>query len=252
MKKIGFIGAGNMAGALIRGFLASQRYKPDDIWVADPVDSQVRRLKRAHKVDGTRDNRLLVKQSQTVILAVKPQMMAAVLEEIRSGGQPEEALRLDRGGLPAPAPGDRARRPGPRRPGHAEHARSWWGGRLGGGRGQQGHPDRSEADAQALQGGRRGGVDHRRGSARRRDGTLGQRAGLRLPLRREPDRGRGARRPAAEPRHPARLRDPRRRRGDAGRERAVGARAARHGDLARAARRSRGWARSSSTTSARR
>ena len=48
MKKIGFIGAGNMAGALIRGLLASQRFKPDDIWVSDPVDSQVRRLKRAH------------------------------------------------------------------------------------------------------------------------------------------------------------------------------------------------------------
>ena len=31
MKKIGFIGAGNMAGALIRGLLASQRYKPADI-----------------------------------------------------------------------------------------------------------------------------------------------------------------------------------------------------------------------------
>src|SRR5262249_57681952 len=90
MKKIGFVGAGNMAGALIRGLLASQRFKPDDIWVSDPVDSQVRRLKRAHKVDGTRDNRLLVKQSQTVILAVKPQVMASVLEEIRVEATPKK------------------------------------------------------------------------------------------------------------------------------------------------------------------
>src|SRR5262249_57497657 len=89
MKKIGFIGAGNMAGALIRGLLASQRFKADDIWASDPVDSQVRRLKRAHRVEGTRDNRLLVKQSQTVILAVKPQMMAQVLEEIRPEATPK-------------------------------------------------------------------------------------------------------------------------------------------------------------------
>ena len=196
MKKIGFIGAGNMAGALIRGFLASQRYKPDDMWVADPVDSQVRRLKRAHKVDGTRDNRLLVKQSQTVILAVKPQMMAAVLEEIRSETSPKKLFVSIAAGFPLrrleTGLGGQARvvrvmpnTPGPGRAGH-----------LGGGRGQQGHPDRSEADPQALQGGRRGGVDHRRGPARRGDGALGQRARLRLPLRGEPDRGRGARRPA--------------------------------------------------------
>ena len=90
MKKIGFIGAGNMAGALIRGLLASQKYKPGDIWVSDPQDAQVRRLKRAHKVEGTRDNRLLVRQSQTVILAVKPQMMAQVLDEIRPEANPKK------------------------------------------------------------------------------------------------------------------------------------------------------------------
>jgi len=90
MKKIGFIGAGNMAGALIRGLLASQRYKPADIWVSDPQDAQVRRLKRAHKVEGTRDNRLLVRQSQTVILAVKPQAMAQLLDEIRPEANPKK------------------------------------------------------------------------------------------------------------------------------------------------------------------
>ena len=100
MKKIGFIGAGNMAGALIRGLLASQRFKPEDMWVADPVDSQVRRLKRAHKVDGTRDNRLLVKQSQTVILAVKPQVMAGLLEEIRVEATPKKLFISIAAGFP--------------------------------------------------------------------------------------------------------------------------------------------------------
>ena len=50
MKKIGFIGAGNMAGALIRGFLASQRFKADDIWVADKGSDMVVRFDPAGRV----------------------------------------------------------------------------------------------------------------------------------------------------------------------------------------------------------
>jgi pyrroline-5-carboxylate reductase len=89
MKKIGFIGAGNMAGALIRGLLATEQYDADDIWASDPVEGQLRRLKRAHKIEVTRDNRELVRRSQTIILAVKPQVMASLLDEIR----PEASIR---------------------------------------------------------------------------------------------------------------------------------------------------------------
>ena len=42
-----------------------------------------RRLKRQHKIETTRENRAVVRGSQTIILAVKPQNMAAVLDEIR-------------------------------------------------------------------------------------------------------------------------------------------------------------------------
>ena len=90
MKKIGFIGAGNMAVALIRGLLQAGRYKAEDLWASDPVDAQLRRLKRLYKVESTRDNRELVRKSQTIILAVKPQMMAQVLEEIRSEAGPKK------------------------------------------------------------------------------------------------------------------------------------------------------------------
>jgi pyrroline-5-carboxylate reductase len=83
MKKIGFIGAGNMAGALVKGLLRAAGYPPADIWVSDAADAQLRRLKRAYKIEGTRDNRELVRGSQTIVLAVKPQVMAQVLEEIR-------------------------------------------------------------------------------------------------------------------------------------------------------------------------
>lgn len=100
MKKIGFIGAGNMASALIRGFLREGKYKPTDLWVSDPVDAQVRRLKRAHKIEGTRNNRDIVRGSQTVILAVKPQAMAQVLEEIRAEANPKKLFISIAAGFP--------------------------------------------------------------------------------------------------------------------------------------------------------
>jgi len=100
MKKVGFIGAGNMAGALIRGLLRAKRYQPGDLWVSDVADSQVRRLKRTHKIDGTRDNVALVRDSQTIVLAVKPQVMADVLEGIRAEVTPKKLFISIAAGFP--------------------------------------------------------------------------------------------------------------------------------------------------------
>lgn len=100
MKKIGFVGAGNMTGALLRGLLRAGQYKPGSIAASDPLEAQIRRLKRLHKVDVTRDNRALVRQSQIVVLAVKPQMMAGVLEEIRSETNPRKLFISIAAGFP--------------------------------------------------------------------------------------------------------------------------------------------------------
>lgn len=100
MKKIGFIGAGNMTGALIKGLLRAGQCKADDMIASDPVDAQTRRLKRLHKVEVTRDNKALVKQSQTIILAVKPQAMASVLDELRSEVNPRKLFVSIAAGFP--------------------------------------------------------------------------------------------------------------------------------------------------------
>jgi pyrroline-5-carboxylate reductase len=100
MKKIGFVGAGNMAGALIRGLLRTGQYDAADMCASDPVDAQLRRLKRAYKIEVTRDNRALVRQSQTVILAVKPQVMAGLLDEIRAEATPRKLFLSIAAGFP--------------------------------------------------------------------------------------------------------------------------------------------------------
>jgi pyrroline-5-carboxylate reductase len=100
MKKIGFIGAGNMTGAIVKGLLAAARYKAGDLWVSDVAEGQVRRLKRGYKIEGTRDNRALVRGSQTIVLAVKPQVMAQVLDEIRPEATPKKLFVSIAAGFP--------------------------------------------------------------------------------------------------------------------------------------------------------
>jgi pyrroline-5-carboxylate reductase len=83
MTKLGFIGAGNMAGALIKGLIAAKLYKPKDIIASDTVPAQLKKLAKAYHVEGSHDNRAVVRAAQTIILAVKPQILDQVLAEIR-------------------------------------------------------------------------------------------------------------------------------------------------------------------------
>jgi pyrroline-5-carboxylate reductase len=57
-------------------------------------------VKRAYKVEGTRDNRALVRGSHTIVLAVKPQVMAQVLEEIRPEATPKKLFVSIAAGFP--------------------------------------------------------------------------------------------------------------------------------------------------------
>jgi len=83
MRKIGFIGAGNMAGALVRGLVRAKKVAARDMWASDAVPAQLQRLRRTHKIAVTRDNLELVRGSGIVVLAVKPQVLEQVLTEIR-------------------------------------------------------------------------------------------------------------------------------------------------------------------------
>jgi pyrroline-5-carboxylate reductase len=82
-KKLGFVGAGNMARALVKGVLASGLHRPSEIWVTDTLADARRLMRRRHGVRSAGDNRELVRGSEIVVLAVKPQVLPAVLDECR-------------------------------------------------------------------------------------------------------------------------------------------------------------------------
>ena len=80
-KTIGFIGAGNMAETLIGGLINSNQSKPENIICSDVRKSRLIELEKQFGVQTTTDNIAIVKASEIIIYAVKPQIIAEVLKE---------------------------------------------------------------------------------------------------------------------------------------------------------------------------
>lgn len=79
---VGFIGGGNMAEAMVRGLVASGRAS-SSLMISEPDAGRRRAMSRRYGVVATDENALVVQSSRTVVLAVKPQILAGVLEALR-------------------------------------------------------------------------------------------------------------------------------------------------------------------------
>ncbi len=79
----GFIGSGKMATALVRGMIRAGAAAPGSITVADPIEAARSALAAESGATAAADNRRVAEASDVLVLAVKPQSMAAVLEELR-------------------------------------------------------------------------------------------------------------------------------------------------------------------------
>ncbi|MDB6084489.1 MAG: pyrroline-5-carboxylate reductase [Gammaproteobacteria bacterium] len=77
IRRLAFIGGGNMAAALIGG-LIKRGLSRERIVVADPSREQMERLIGDHGITAAADNRDAVAGAEVVVLAVKPQQMRAV------------------------------------------------------------------------------------------------------------------------------------------------------------------------------
>ena len=83
MYAAGFVGAGNMARALVRGLIDAGLFLPGSLQVTDVVAGHRQEFRAKYGVGWAADNRELVRTSRTIVLAVKPQMLAEVTREIR-------------------------------------------------------------------------------------------------------------------------------------------------------------------------
>lgn len=81
--KLGFIGTGNMASAIMGGVIGKGLFKPDEIIGADLFAPGRERAKEQYGIHVTADNKEVVKNAEVIILSVKPQFYADVIAGIR-------------------------------------------------------------------------------------------------------------------------------------------------------------------------
>ncbi len=82
MQKIGFLGCGNMASAIIGGAVGSKFLKGNEISVFDIDSNKANALTNAYGVKACDSAKSLAEECEYVVLAVKPQVFPAVLPQI--------------------------------------------------------------------------------------------------------------------------------------------------------------------------
>jgi pyrroline-5-carboxylate reductase len=83
-RRIGFIGAGNMAEAIIRGLLESRTVDPGNITASDVMPQRLEFMATTYGIGTTEDNGALLAAADILVLAIKPQVAGQVLAHIAS------------------------------------------------------------------------------------------------------------------------------------------------------------------------
>ncbi|HBT97341.1 MAG TPA: pyrroline-5-carboxylate reductase, partial [Desulfobulbaceae bacterium] len=103
VKKIGFIGGGNMAVALIGGLVQSKTAPAQNIICSEPRREARRNLEESFGVVTTDDNLSVIRQSEIVIYAVKPQVLPQVLRQSASAVDATKLIISIAAGVPLAA-----------------------------------------------------------------------------------------------------------------------------------------------------
>jgi pyrroline-5-carboxylate reductase len=83
-KQLVFIGAGNMAEALVKGIVAAGILPGASITVTDPLAERQEHFRSTYGTRATQDNAAAAASADVLVLAVKPQVMAEALTQIRA------------------------------------------------------------------------------------------------------------------------------------------------------------------------
>jgi len=81
VNSIGFLGAGQMSFAMIKGLVEAKAFVPSSIFVSDPYEDQLRKCEKLGAVV-TKSNTFVVETVEVVVLCVKPNIVVSVLQEI--------------------------------------------------------------------------------------------------------------------------------------------------------------------------
>ena len=87
--RIAFVGAGNMAGALIRGLIGNGTVAADQIIASDPEEERLTALQSELAIRTSSDNAEAVRDATVVVLATKPQVFPLVLPGLAGALRPD-------------------------------------------------------------------------------------------------------------------------------------------------------------------
>ena len=82
-QKIGFIGGGQMALALAKGFLASHLVTPQQVLVSAPSDRNLKTWREELGCSTTHDNAKVILESDVIFLSTKPHIFSVMLRSLR-------------------------------------------------------------------------------------------------------------------------------------------------------------------------
>ena len=98
-QTIAFIGAGNMAEALIRGLIRGG-HRPEGIIASAPRPERAAELADRYGIDVSPSNTEVAARAQLIVLAVKPQILSRVLDEIAPHVSPTSLVISIADGVP--------------------------------------------------------------------------------------------------------------------------------------------------------
>lgn len=83
-KKLGFIGAGNMATAIIAGIVKGDTFKKENIFASRRSVDKLMELKEAYGINTTTTNIEVAKVADVLFICVKPYLYEKVIKEVRN------------------------------------------------------------------------------------------------------------------------------------------------------------------------
>jgi pyrroline-5-carboxylate reductase len=102
-RRIGMLGAGNMATAIVDGLFASNAVTSESVRVSDPSRDRLQELATKHGIVTHQSNLELVTWADLIVLAVKPQVVERVLTEVGAHFSPDALLVSVAAGVPTEA-----------------------------------------------------------------------------------------------------------------------------------------------------
>ncbi len=102
MNEIGFIGAGNMAEAMIRGLLRGSVFTAEQVIASGPRPERGSELTEKYGIRATTVNRDAA-AARIVVLSVKPQILGRVLDDVAPALDPATLVISIAAGVPVPA-----------------------------------------------------------------------------------------------------------------------------------------------------